>query len=382
MMYGMVMVPIIIGFYMFIGSALLVFNVWYIARHRGDDRRHWRKTGKWLREIKRQVRVASVVPGAHADEAHLKKLAEELQNVTELTAYDDALGRAAPFFPKWQLQAYLLGCMRSFNVLTEAYSKHGDMEKAYYVQGMTRHLSTLGVELIREEQLYPFLANSNVFCRENTLRLLCAMGDAGAVHRAFAILAEKGIFHHEALLTGVLMAFSGDKSTLAMRLWQEVMVWPPHMGVAVIRFIELIGADYRQAFYANIKAYGLSHDVRIAMLRYFGKHPFEPMQELLFAYLRDADNGGADLAAVSARVLGAYPGQESITAIKDALFSKSWEVRNNAAVSLMELKANELDLDEVLSGQDKFAFEMLCYHIQAQGQVARFPYCARKEAEK
>lgn len=372
-MQDLSMVPLIIGFYMFISSALLLFNIWYIARHRGDDQRHWNKARKWLREIKRQIRAMEDVPDAFADKAHLEKLAEELQNVMELTAYDDGLERAARFFPDRKIRAYLLACMPSFHILTAAYSRHSDMEKAYYVQGMTRYLTGLGVALIHEKELYPFLVNKNIYCRENTLRLLSAMGDAEVVRRALDILAEKGIFHHETLLTGGLITFAGDKGVLAGKLWERVIAWPTHMGVAVVRFIELCGDDYRQTFFDALGTKGMSHALHMAILRYFGKYPFEPMLPVLTGYLCFPHKGGDSLMVIAAEALSAYPGKESIGALKVALSSRIWEVRNNAAMSLMALGANEADLKDVISGQDVFAREMLYYHVYEQGGEVRFP---------
>ena len=374
-------VPLIIGFYMFISAALLVFNIWYIARHRGDDNRHWKKTRKWLREIKRQVRAMADVPGPIADKAHIDKLAKKLQSLAELTAYDDALGRASQFFTTGQIRSYLQSCMPSFRILTVAYARFSDMEKAYYMQGTTRHLAGLETVPIHDDQLYPFLANSNVFCRENTLRLLYAMGDADMVRRAFDILAEKDIFHHETLLTAGLMSFCGDKGALAGSLLEKVNVWPEPMGVAVIRFIEACGADFRQPFFAAIGSKGLGHEVRVAILRYFGNYPFGPMLPTLLSYLRITHRSRDDLAVAAAVALGAYPGKESIGALKDALSSRNWEVRNSAAKSLMMLEATESDLGDVISGQDRFAREMFCYHVQAQEQDDRFPFCSRSEME-
>ena len=381
-MDGTFSIPVIIGFYMFISASLLVFNVLYIIKQRGTDARHGGKTEAWLREIEPRLNAMQAEPRGHVDPSHRKRLAEKLRHTTELMGYHSAMQRMAKRHKARDIRAYLGECSPSFERLASGYARRKDMEKAYFAYVLSQFPPAADETRPPEEMLLPYLTGTNVYCRENTLRALYALGDAAAVEHAFVILAEQHIFHHEKLLTGGLMTFSGDKGALAGQLWRYVPDWPAHMGVAVVQFIEQCGAGYCQAFYDALAKPGLDLHVRLSILHYFRRYPFEPMRPLLLQYLNHADGMATELAIASASTLAAYPGQESIDALKSALFSRNWHVRNNAALSLLALETDSRDLDEALQGNDRYALEMLCYHVQSQGEEERVPQCVRREAKE
>jgi hypothetical protein len=382
MMDSLVTIPVIVGFYMLMSVLMLVFNVMYIFKQGRIDSQHERMTEMWAREIIPQLQAMRTKPRGHVDPVHLERLTKKLWRITELMEYFSAMLRMAKRYKAEEIQAYLSDCLPSFKLLASSYALRKDMEKATFAYVLSEFPPKADGMDTSEEMLLPYLTGSSVYCRENTLRALYAMGDVAAVIRAFEILAEQHIFHHEILLAGGLMTFSGDKEALAGQLWKHVPDWPAHMGAAVVQFIEFGGADYRQVFYSALLKPDLNLQVQLSILHYFYTCPFEPMRPILLEYLKGADRMAADLAIVSASVLAAYPGQESISALTSALSSRNWYVRNNTALSLLALGANSNDLDEVLQGSDPYALEMMCYQVQAQDEEDQFPQCARREAKE
>lgn len=377
MMGSLLSIPAIIGFYMLISLLMLLFNVLYIFMQRRFDTKHERRTNLWIQAIEPQLQAVLAVPHGHVSHSHRKMLSKNLRRIPELMGYHSAMQRMAQQYKAEGIQVYLTECRPSFKRLASGYALRRDIEKASFAFMLSEFPPRSGGTDTSDEMLLPYLMETNFFCRENALRALYALGDAMTVERAFEILARQNIFHHEILLADGLMNFSGNKVALAGQLWKHVLDWPEHMGAAVIEFIGFCGADYRQTLYEAMRKPVMGLQVRLSILHYFYMHPFEPMRPLLLEYLAQADHA-VELAIGSASALAAFPGPESIDALKTALSSRNWSVRNNAALSLLALGAESYDLDEVLQGKDPFAMDMLCYHVQSQGEEGQFPQCAKR----
>ena len=82
----------------------------------------------------------------------------------------------------------------------------------------------------------------------------------------------------------------------------------------------------------------------------------------MLALAADGDPARWEFAAVAATALANYPGERAVEVLKGCLSSPSWFVRHNAAKALYGYGLTLEDLDDVVSGPDAYARDMVTYH--------------------
>ena len=347
----------IIFFYMFICAALLVFNLGYILRSQGRNRRRERQTAQWQEELAAQWDAGSVSP------AHRDRLARKLPNIRQLLAYYTALKPrlAQPEPPA----AYLEAIRPLWTELAFAYRKRPAMERAFFAYVLSELPWESGSSQNRLAQLLlAFLDRSTVYCRENVLLALCALGNAGALERALERFQAEGWYHHPRLLSDGLAAFSGDRDAFARRLWKAAAAWSEPYQAAVVQFAAGLpeggGPDLSREFREALTSAAVPQETRFALVRYFQRHPRpEALEPLLRLVSQETGEGGLAIAACAA--LGRYPSPESRQALKQALHSRNWYVRRNAASSLVQLGLSEEEQRQLAQDPDRYAREMYEY---------------------
>lgn len=379
-MERMISVQVIIAYYMFISVTLLVFNMMHVVVKQGIDIRYKRRTDSWFWEISRQLSVLEKDPGDQADHEHQKKIKSKLKKTSELMSYFSAMQQAEMTHPPERIKKYLRVYHDGFYYLAVVYTRRRDMEKSYFAFVLSQFPPKTEEMEALEEGMLRFLLGTSMYCRENALRALYAFGDASAVVRAYEMLAEHDIFHHEMMLVQGLMSFSGEKEELAAQLAVYITVWPAHMGVAVVQLISNCRADYRQMFHDMLMMPETDAVVRIAMLHYYELHPYEPVRPLLIEYLKQMDRTTPKLAAAAAATLRVYPGEESVKALLSALSGPNWFVRASAARSLLVLGADPDEVDKVLA-KDRYALDMMRYQSQSLDAEDWAPHCIIRRIE-
>jgi HEAT repeat protein len=73
-------------------------------------------------------------------------------------------------------------------------------------------------------------------------------------------------------------------------------------------------------------------------------------------------------SALAARALSIYPSGETLSALKKSIKSKNWNVRCNAAESLIEMGICRYELTDILKGDDVFAKDIIKYKMKHNEQ--------------
>ncbi|MBQ8390833.1 MAG: HEAT repeat domain-containing protein [Oscillibacter sp.] len=354
-------VNFVIYFYMFICLALLVFNVVYILRSKEKQRRQSRRVDFWLRVIGEECR--SLERGTPLSSAHGKRLEKRLVRLEELMAYQEAVLICFDSWDRELTQRYLDAYHLSFQVLAVEYSRRPAMERAFYAYLMGLYhpyREQGGGRLV--EVLMTYFDDSTVFCRENVLQALYAMGQASAVEQAFTLMSERGWYHHTRLLSDGLSSFAGDKVELAQRLWRRCTAWTEALQVAVVQFATDVSDSFSEEFLFALQDDSLPLETRFALLRYFQRRVYLPARALLLELLEQGEANGLSITAAAA--LSRYPGEDTRQALFKALHSWNWYVRRNAASSLVAMGAAEEDARALREGGDRYAAEMLDYMLE------------------
>ena len=117
-------------------------------------------------------------------------------------------------------------------------------------------------------------------------------------------------------------------------------------------------------------------ETRFTMIRYFRRHPFPEAKPVLLKILKGEAEGKREFAIAAATSLAAYADDESREALKEALHSPNWYVRQNAARSLKTLGVTWEEARASAAG-DRYATEMLEYILEASPAVSE----KKKEGE-
>jgi len=346
--------------YLFICFMLLLYNIIYITTSKRGKKKQDRSIRAWKKEVKRQLH--RLTEGESIEENHKAKLKKQLTNSNQLISYVRALDSLREKGIK--LQKYLRENYVVIQALAYQYAKKDSMDKAFFAYFIFKNPPQDDKEYTPlMEILISFMNNSTVYCRENVLNALYALGNCQGVENAFQIINDNQWFHHRKLLSDGLMTFTGDKDELAERLWTYRKKWDDNLMVSVIQFITANLNNFDDRFLNLLKAEEVSLEIKLAIMRYFRRYYFEPAKAVIIAYLKKENNIDENLRIVAASVLETYPGEETIEVLKDALHDSNWYLRYNAASSLVNLNVDIRKIRDVLGGTDRYAKEILTYMI-------------------
>lgn len=351
-------VSMIIFLYIFICTALLLFNLVYMLstglKKRMKDNRMKREKAE-LQYVVKDIQE-------RADRKYQKRLYRKLKNPEQLLVYVEALERNQDNISEEEITAYICTCRGTLFDIAEVYQKKAAMERVLFAYLISR----LPIKAVKEfhrmgELLLPYLDHSTVYCRENVLQALYRLGGEDALVRAFQILQENKEYHDPKLIADGLAEYTGDKTALARRLWKYK--WDDTMRAAVIQFMNQLPEDLTELVLPELT--DGQPEGCFAAIRYFGHHICEEAEPVLLRILQEEGN----VAASAAQSLGSYPSRETKEALKTALRSPLWHVRRNAAEALVKMNLTEEEIKQLREDEDQYAGEMFVYALESAGRA-------------
>lgn len=322
----------------------------YIFRTKGRDKQHIRRAKQWKGQIE-QVLDTGVTP------RHQGLLLRKLTSIRHLMSYQDAQNALADH-PG--MQSYLDSNHDVFQALAAVYRHRPAAERAFFAHLIVCYHPGRGREHDQlAELLLDFLDDSTVYCRQNVLLALCALGNGGAVEQALRRFQREGWYHNPRLLSDGLMTFFGNREALAHRLWSQALRQEELFQVAVVQFATQLSGNFARPFLDALKDGETYLETRFALIRYFQRHPVPEAKSVLLKLALHPDGNGPAIAACAA--LAKYPGRDTVEVLEEALHSRSWNIRRNAAAALAELGVTMEDLPRLAQSGDKYATEILQY---------------------
>lgn len=171
---------------------------------------------------------------------------------------------------------------------------------------------------------------------------------------------------HEKVITEALLSYTGEAAALIQGLWSHLEDFAPRIQRAVLDYIRFQSGDYRGRMLELMVDSRRDKELRLAAIRYFGRYPYPPARGPLLDFLLDRDPSHWEYAAISAAALAGYPGEEVVGALLRAMNSANWYIRSNAASSLEAHGLSYEEMLRVLSGEDRYAREMLQYRLESR----------------
>lgn len=347
---------IFITVFIFIAVSLfLLFTTIFIKR---DDRRKEKQQLQFIRQWEIDMKSPTLT----------SEQKRRLRDPEELRALATVLNGQA--ISKERIHSFVVANQDFWSDLGKKYAKKSLILRAYYawfclqLAQINPKQSDEMVDLMIEYALYP-----SVYCRENALNTLYQICSEDAIVEAYQRLSAEEIGHHTKLIYDGLLSFHGDKEALAMKLFEHMAEFSLAYQIGVVDFFRAYGAHLNEQLVPCLSEEALDIDVRCALLRYFKAHPNPACEDLILSMVAPESSYPWEVSAVATSTLASYPGQATIALLKEAVQSRNWYIRKNAAMALRDLDVDEQVVADVLAGEDEYAIEQLNYYVSSKGRV-------------
>ncbi len=374
---------LIIYVYLAMCGCMLIFNIvavlWRKRSFRVDKHRCHQWSGVLEKaaeggDIKDDLTAMLPAPlrpflGRRSESQLLERL---LGRLSSLNAFQMELEWRLPRPEGEALRRWLKNHKSVFAALSERYYRKDDTVKAYYayLMGLFRLAGPAEYDPVTRERLLMVTSNS-IYLRENALAGLYASGSVDMVMRGLVRMAEAGIRHSGKLITDGLLTFQGDKDALADGLWAAWDKFPATYQTAFVNYLRMSSGAFTERFLPLLTNEETDREVRLALLRYYRRYPYPPVQPVLLRFMGESNREGWEfsaLAALAASTLEKYPGEDTVEALAKALRHRNWYVRSNAAEAILKVAPDHPLIEAVLKGPDPYARDILAYKRGALAQ--------------
>lgn len=341
---------------------MIVFNIITALVLKRRDKKTVKVSERFGDRVERELE--SIRCGTPCSDSHKKYLHRKLRRVGNMIAFDRMLEKAyvtdAP-----SVKAYLSQLDGVFIALCAHYSERDRIEAAYfpYIIKKYRIIANRVFPSITET-LLGLLSQPNIYCRENAMQALYTTGDSDIVVKALKLIDKNEMFYHGKLITDGLLSFYGSASELADRIISSFDSFSVEMKVNLLNYMRFSSPNYRKFFYSLLIDEKQNDEIRYCAVRYLGKYPLDEAYEKLCLLAGDGNEDHWEYAAIASSALASYPGEETVSLLKNNLHSRSWYIRANSAESLEKLGIGYKELADVLDGDDRFAAEILRYRLE------------------
>lgn len=308
-------------------------------------------------------KINHCIENKNVDRNHRNYLAKQLLKANNLIGFDKALEKLYQEKPE-ELKWYIKEISSVFVYLTPKYLNKDKLQAAYFPYIIKKYKIANGenTNTIKEAML-KLTHESSLYCRENALSALIAMGDENYVVEALHIIDKSGYYHHSKLIYDALLEFSADKEKLENLLWKHYFTFSLKMQMTVLDYFRFSSDKYCKEFLQLLTSPNCDDEIAYRCIRYFGKYHYEPAYPYLLDFVENSDDVAWQYKSISATALATYPCQKTIEVLKSLLSNKNWYVRFNASSSLVKLGLDYNDLIDVLEGSDRYAAEMMRYRL-------------------
>ena len=312
---------------------------------------------EFCKKIEDQLK--KIASGREIEKSHAKHLIKKLRNVDNLKAFHLALEKHKD---NNAIEPYLPQLGKVFVLLAAEYEKQQSINKAYFGYEMSQYPNAFS-ETTKSisEILISYLYDKSVYCRENALQALYQLRNEESIIRAVKILDNRKVYYNSKLLTDGLYSFKGSHEKLSVKLLDNFSLFHEPLQVAIINYLKLININLSERLFGLLTDKNSNDEIKFALIRYYGKHYYEPAKKVLIDYLLQNNGEEWESAALSARALSNYKDRQVIDVLKTSLSSRNWYVRLNTASSLCEMKVSEEEFLDIINGNDRFAREILQY---------------------
>lgn len=340
-------------------------NLLLFPRNKNLERRIERQQHKLEEDVREYLERQAQAPDTGRDAAHVALLEKRLRRPYILVAYAAAMQRVSERADLQDARRYYRLVTPVFSGLCTIYEKKKEVYQTCFVHVLGQMLRCgMEPDARLREYLYARLHSESLICRQNAFSAVCGAGDAQWTVKAVLYMNRSYGAYHDMYVTEGLCRFSGNPEELADRLWEVYGELNNNFRLAVLNYLRLVSGRFCKEMLAILEDAKADPELHHAAIRYLGRYPFADAKPLLLHFLEEKVGESWAYAAESALVLGEYPGEDTFTALKKALFHPEWHVRLNASASLKKLGIDFLKLSDVINSSDRYAREIAQYRLE------------------
>lgn len=295
------------------------------------------------------------------EQEHVNWLSRRLKKVDQLIFFEKALtqldGQAN------EIAAYLKFIEPVIIELTATYQGSNQMMQAYLAHFIARRSKGQWRAPIIYKRITAYLKEPTIYLRENVLLAACQQPDPKWIIEVLHFLTEHDLYHHPKLIQDGLLTYPFDAEKLIATLWRRHQTFQEPIVLGLIGYITIKSGDYKEVLFEKLTQDKIALEVKLQAMRYFKKNYYPKAEQELIRLISDKQDA---IRIVAAFVLSSYSSEAVIASLKTALSDSNWHVRRNASLSLLAAAPSNKDISEVLTGSDRYAKEMLNYHLEVE----------------
>ncbi len=271
---------------------------------------------------------------------------------------------------KGKRENYLMNLKPVFEKLISKYEKKKISFQVYFVSFLEKYPIIYNDDWNKiVEYLIQCCSSKSIYLRESALSSLYKIGNESYLEEALRNMNYLKINHPTKLLTDGFIRFEGSINNFAEMLKENISNYSDSYKISCLEYFSYQKIDFRKGIFQLLSSPEETKEVKLACIRYFANSIYEPVSKMLYELLKE-DQDTFEYAAVAANVLKSYPSKETLKHLVEALRSKNWYVRNNAACAIVSF-ATEKELESLKNFDDKYGREALMYHISMKKDVVK-----------
>ncbi len=354
-------VEILIYAYLIICTSMIVFSTVSIFLFYAGDKQVEKTSQSLVFEITEQLE--RITHGIRIEEDHLDYLVYKLKNVSNLRSFDYALD-ALREQKSETVEKYFDLITPVFGRLMDLYIGRSEVFLIFYLYILKKYLILKRrTDRRLSMTILTLISSPSTYCRESALQVIYSSGNVDLVIKALNKLGQSGFFHNEKLISDGLLSFNGNREELCDKLWASLENFSTNMQVAILNHFRFNGDSHAERMLHIMTSEEYHYELRFAAIRYFGKYFHIEAREYLLHLADSVNNLRWEYNAIAALALAIYPGEDTFNLLKNNLRSDNWHIRYNSAQSMQTLGFEYLDVADIFEGTDRYAREILQYHI-------------------
>ena len=353
-----VKIEIMIYVYIAICVSMILYNIIYVFILKHRQKALTVNSEKFEKIIYDEIKSGEAVSEKHKD-----FLCKRLDKTAGITAFDKALEKLYADEPEG-VEQYLVDTFSVFEHLTHRYISKDTIKIAYFPYILHKYKILKHYESERlTDALLELLRSVNVYCRENTLKALYSMQRPDIVVSALKIIDKNLSFHHPKLICDGLFAYQGDKNALKDKFLSGFSDFSVQMRVNILNYFRFGNVRCDSEMLEILKNEKEDNEIRFSAIRYFEKFTSDKARPVLQRLAENLENRTWEYQAIATSALKSYPDDVTFRILIKNLSSSNWHVRQNSAISCERLGYSYHDLINVFDGDDRYAREMMRYHL-------------------
>ncbi|KMT22218.1 HEAT repeat domain-containing protein [Clostridium cylindrosporum] len=224
------------------------------------------------------------------------------------------------------------------------------------------------------------LNTESIYIRVNALKALSKIGDLNGFVDALRIISLRGLYFNEKIVIDSIDSFEGDIEELNLRLMEEMKNFTPQMINIVISHFSNTG--YRKCsplLIEKLKDKNTLKEVIMRIIKYFEVVKDIDSEPLIISML---DNPNWEVRVVASKAMLKYDVTKAEDKLRRLVSDNNYYVRYNTAMTLISKGRDYKLVQDIISGDDKFAKDIMFYAMFTKNFIDYDEYIAYKSHEE